>query len=157
MRQIYFRVDDRLIHGQVVEGWIKNFRIPLVIIANDEIADNAMQQLIYQSVVPPRTEVMFIGLDELKGGWEELQKYKGAALVLFESVSDLIYCEDILNPDIYINIGCVACRTHSIALSDTVFLDCEEMDKLSDLSKRWDIHIKKLPWEKDAVFGEDMK
>ncbi len=152
MKQIIFRVDDRLIHGQVVEGWIKNFRILAVIIVNDRISASPMQQMIYQSVVPPRTEVTFYTIDKFVKEWEKFGKQKDSILVLFENIHDLIKCESALTRDVYINIGCVASRSHSIEISDTVFLEQEELDQLTILASKWQIHIKKLPWEKDAAF-----
>jgi mannose/fructose/N-acetylgalactosamine-specific phosphotransferase system component IIB len=149
MKMIIFRVDDRLIHGQVVEGWIKNFHIPQVLIANNRVRDNDMQQMILQSAVPPRTAVTFFSLDELKTAWEGFSK-RQPTLVLFESIFDLMLCDDLINNNTYINIGCVASREHSISLSDTVFLEPEEIKYLLDLATRWDVHVKKLPWDRDA-------
>jgi mannose/fructose/N-acetylgalactosamine-specific phosphotransferase system component IIB len=149
MKMIIFRVDDRLIHGQVVEGWIKNFHIPQVFIANNRIRDNAVQQMILQSVVPPRTALRFFSLDELKDAWESFSK-RLPMLVLFESIFDLMFCDSLINNNIYVNIGCIASREHSISLSDTVFLEPDEIKYLQELSNRWEVHVKKLPWDRDA-------
>ena len=155
MNQIIFRADDRLIHGQVVEGWIKNFHIPTVIIANDAVASDLIQQMIYQSVVPAKTQVYFYSVDRLIADWQQIQALPAPLLVIFSSINDLYRSEALLTSDIYINIGCIASRTHCIEVSDTVFLEPEEMDKLGKLFAKWDVHIKKLPWEKDAFFCEN--
>ncbi|MDR2870427.1 MAG: PTS sugar transporter subunit IIB [Deferribacteraceae bacterium] len=152
MKQIIFRADDRLIHGQVIEGWIKNFNIPSVLIVNDTIASDLIQQTIYQSVVPAKTTVDFYSISRFKDEWSKIKNHKGALLVLFSSIDDLCKSTQAVgNEDIYLNIGCIASRTHSIAVSDTVFLEPEELCLLGKLAVRWDIHIKKLPWEKDAA------
>ncbi|HCW93604.1 MAG TPA: PTS mannose/fructose/sorbose transporter subunit IIB, partial [Flexistipes sinusarabici] len=36
---------------------------------------------------------------------------------------------------------------HKIEITDTVFLDKEEVLKLSELRDRFNIYVKKLPWE----------
>jgi mannose/fructose/N-acetylgalactosamine-specific phosphotransferase system component IIB len=149
MKMIIFRVDDRLIHGQVIEGWIKNFHIPQVLIANNRVRGNAMQQMILQSVVPPKTAVNFLSLDELKSDWDSFSKRK-QMLVLFESIFDLMLCDSLINNNTYVNIGCVASREHSISVTDTVFLEPDEIQYLQDLANRWDVHVKKLPWDRDA-------
>lgn len=153
MKQIIFRADDRFIHGQVIEGWIKNFNILSVIIVNDSIASDIIQQTIYQSVVPAKTHVDFYSVARFKEEWAKIKNHKGKLLAIFSSIDDLWQSmQAVSNEDIYLNIGCIASRTHSIAVSDTVFLEPEEICQLGELSERWDIHIKKLPWEKDAAF-----
>jgi mannose/fructose/N-acetylgalactosamine-specific phosphotransferase system component IIB len=47
----------------------------------------------------------------------------------------------------YLNIGCVASREHKIEISDTVFLDINEIKKLCEIRKLYELHIRKLPWE----------
>ena len=150
MKRTIFRVDDRLIHGQVVEGWIKNFAIPRVIIADDAIACDSFRQMIYQSVVPTGTTVSFCSLDELINNWQEIEREKSDLIVLFQNISDLLRCDALLSNDIYINIGCIASRLHCIPVSDTVFLEPDELEALQALSERFPLHIKKLPWEKDG-------
>jgi mannose/fructose/N-acetylgalactosamine-specific phosphotransferase system component IIB len=150
MKQIIFRVDDRLIHGQVVEGWIKNFHIPRVIIASDRINADAMQQMIYRSVVPAGTTVAFHTPGSLVADWAKINAQKGGLMVLFESVSDLYACRSLLDDSVYINIGCIACRVHSIAVTDTVFLEQAEMEALIELAQTHTLHVKKLPWEKEC-------
>lgn len=154
MKQIIFRVDDRLIHGQVIEGWIKNFKIADVIIVSDRISVDPMQQMIYQSVVPPKTTVSFTSLEDFINNWPKIMKRKGALLVLFSNIKDLAACEEILSEDVYINIGCIASGTRCIEISDTVFLEQDEMDCLTHIASLWKVHIKKLPWEKDISFCE---
>ena len=34
----FLRIDDRLIHGQVVVAWIKNYRAKRVMIVDDQVA-----------------------------------------------------------------------------------------------------------------------
>jgi len=54
---------------------------------------------------------------------------------------------DLLSDTIYINIGCVASREHKIEITDTVFLDLEELKLLSELRENYNIYVKKLPWD----------
>jgi mannose/fructose/N-acetylgalactosamine-specific phosphotransferase system component IIB len=155
MKRMIFRVDDRLIHGQVVEGWIKNFRIPKVIIADNHVAADEFQQIVYKSVVPAGTTVSFFTLDGFIADWPVISGTKEPLIVLFENIKDLLYCSSLLSDDIYINIGCIASRCHCIPVSDTVFLDPGELEALKTLAFRFVLHIKKLPWEKDSILCEE--
>lgn len=46
------RIDDRLIHGQVVVGWVRALNIERLVVANDSIAANAMQRTLMEMAVP---------------------------------------------------------------------------------------------------------
>ncbi|MEA4811572.1 MAG: PTS sugar transporter subunit IIB [Anaerolineaceae bacterium] len=51
------RIDDRLIHGQVVTAWVKTFPITEILIIADDLAKNMLMQRIYKSVAPHGVEV----------------------------------------------------------------------------------------------------
>lgn len=46
------RVDDRLIHGQVVMGWTQALGIQQILVADDQVAQDAMQKRLMLLAVP---------------------------------------------------------------------------------------------------------
>lgn len=54
------RIDDRLIHGQVVIGWGVPLGVKVIALVDDEVAANAWEQEIYRMAVPPGIEVEFV-------------------------------------------------------------------------------------------------
>ena len=56
MKHIIYRVDDRFIHGQVLEGWVNYLKIPNVIIVNDVIAGDNVRASIYGSTLPANSK-----------------------------------------------------------------------------------------------------
>ncbi len=60
-----FRIDERLIHGQVAISWAKTLKITHIILINDEIVHNEMQILTLQMAVP--SGVKFLIKDIEKG------------------------------------------------------------------------------------------
>lgn len=46
------RIDDRLIHGQVVTSWVKSYPINEILIIADDLGKNMLMQRIYKSVAP---------------------------------------------------------------------------------------------------------
>lgn len=46
------RVDDRLVHGQVAVVWTKELNAPLLVVANDEAANNDITQMTLKMAVP---------------------------------------------------------------------------------------------------------
>ena len=53
------RIDDRLIHGQVVVGWGQPLDIALIILVDDAVAASDWEQELYRMGVPPEMEVRF--------------------------------------------------------------------------------------------------
>ena len=60
---VFTRIDDRLIHGQVVEGWVNYLKATAIMVADDRVASNALQRSIIEISVPEGLSV-FIGTVE---------------------------------------------------------------------------------------------
>jgi PTS system mannose-specific IIB component/fructoselysine and glucoselysine-specific PTS system IIB component len=56
---LLYRIDDRLIHGQVVVGWGQPLNIRLLILADDLVASSDWEKELYRMAVPPDMEVIF--------------------------------------------------------------------------------------------------
>ena len=52
MADLYVRIDDRLIHGQVVTAWIKQYPINKILIIDDELSQNRLMERIYKAAAP---------------------------------------------------------------------------------------------------------
>ena len=67
------RVDDRLIHGQVVVGWGRPLGIDLIILVDDQVATSPWEQELYRMAVPPEIELRFATIAEAVpalGAWQ---------------------------------------------------------------------------------------
>lgn len=54
------RIDDRLIHGQIVTSWIRSYPITNILIIAEDLANNQLMQRIYKSVAPEGIEVTVV-------------------------------------------------------------------------------------------------
>ena len=54
------RIDDRLIHGQVVTAWIKQYPINKIVIIDDELSKNKLMERIYRAAAPVGVEVIIM-------------------------------------------------------------------------------------------------
>jgi PTS system mannose-specific IIB component/fructoselysine and glucoselysine-specific PTS system IIB component len=61
MSLVLCRIDDRLIHGQVVVGWGQTLGIDFIVLVDDEVAESEWEQDLYRMAVPPEIEVVFAG------------------------------------------------------------------------------------------------
>lgn len=54
-----YRIDDRLIHGQVVVGWGQPLELRFIVLVDDEVAGSDWEQELYRMGVPPEMTVHF--------------------------------------------------------------------------------------------------
>ena len=59
-----FRIDDRLIHGQVVLGWAKYLDSRRIILCDGSVADNKWERELYLSCVPADLEALILNISE---------------------------------------------------------------------------------------------
>ena len=59
-----FRLDDRLIHGQVVVGWGQPLACGFIVLVDDEVRDSDWEQDLYRMGVPGTMEVIFASVAE---------------------------------------------------------------------------------------------
>ena len=64
------RIDDRLIHGQVVTAWIKQYPINKILIIDDELSQNRLMERIYKAAAPMGVEVLIQSVSEAGEGRE---------------------------------------------------------------------------------------
>jgi mannose/fructose/N-acetylgalactosamine-specific phosphotransferase system component IIB len=59
-----YRIDDRLIHGQVVVGWGQPLGLGFVALVDEAVHASEWEQELYRMGVPPSVEVRFAGVEE---------------------------------------------------------------------------------------------
>lgn len=52
------RIDDRLIHGQVITAWIKTIKAQSILIIDEALSNNIMMQRIYKASAPTNIELV---------------------------------------------------------------------------------------------------
>lgn len=76
---VLFRVDERLIHGQVVVGWGGPLHADRIVVADDEIAASPWEQELYCLGVPPEIEAVFVTVDEAR---RRIPEWKGGRVIV---------------------------------------------------------------------------
>jgi mannose/fructose/N-acetylgalactosamine-specific phosphotransferase system component IIB len=130
------RIDDRLIHGQVVLGWVPMVKPDRIVVANDRVAASDWERRFYASCVPPDLRVSFFTVEEtarrLQGGLFGSENL----FLLFESARD-VHALVVAGVDLKeVNVGGLHYRDESLELLPFVFLTDDERSSLRELVKR---------------------
>lgn len=83
------RIDDRLIHGQVVVGWVKALGIERLVVVNDAIARNSMQKTLMEMAVPSGLKVSFYTVEEAARNCRP-SELREKSLLLFSGPADVL-------------------------------------------------------------------
>ncbi|HHE55449.1 MAG TPA: PTS mannose/fructose/sorbose transporter subunit IIB [Caldithrix abyssi] len=65
MKVQLFRIDDRLIHGQVVIGWANFINSEKVVLCDDSVAENDWEKELYLSSVPEYLTAIVLSTDQM--------------------------------------------------------------------------------------------
>jgi mannose/fructose/sorbose-specific phosphotransferase system IIB component len=98
------RIDDRLIHGQVVVGWVKTLKTECLVVVNDVIAANTMQKTLMEMAVPTDLKVYFYTIQEAARA-VAAKKENLKSLLLFSNPADVLAFADHGAGLTSINIG----------------------------------------------------
>ena len=77
-----YRIDDRLVHGQVVVGWGQPLNVNFVVLVDDAIASSDWEQELYRMGAPPEMSVTFESLDSALAHLAEYQSRPGHGILL---------------------------------------------------------------------------
>lgn len=150
------RVDNRLLHGQVLETWIPRLAVGEIVVADDEAAASPLARAAMTLCVPPEVPARIVRVAEVP--WKELAASKRAVLVLVRDVSALGAARaDGLAPAITprVNLGNVHFSPGRRPVTPSVFLSPEEVALLRDLSAAgFEIEARAIPSDSPVGFPE---
>jgi PTS system mannose-specific IIB component/fructoselysine and glucoselysine-specific PTS system IIB component len=128
-----FRIDDRLIHGQVVVGWGQPLDIEFISLVDDEVAASDWEQELYRMGVPPGVEVYF---DSIDSGVDRLPDYLADSrrgIVLTGDVRTMRDLAERSGRVEHVNVGGLHHRSGRAEYLRYVFLAAEDVDYLREL------------------------
>ena len=62
MTVVHVRMDNRLIHGQVLVAWNSALKLDHIIVCNDLVANDPLQVAVLKAVAPPGVKVSILGV-----------------------------------------------------------------------------------------------
>ncbi len=127
------RIDDRLIHGQVVVGWGQPLDIRFIVLVDDQVAASEWEQELYRMGVPPDMEVYFLSVSNAIA---ELPRFRADAregILLtgdIDTMRRLVEAGGITS----VNLGGIHHRTGRTQRLRYVFLNNDEEAALRDIA-----------------------
>ena len=136
MAVILVRIDDRLVHGQIVEGWLKNVAVDKIALASDFVARDDMQKLLMRLAVPPTIELEIKTVDEVAkniiGGVYE----KSKTMIIASKPSEVLYMVERGAGFKSVNVGGMHYEKDKRQVLPNVFVDDIDIAALRALGEK---------------------
>ena len=135
MNLVLTRIDNRLIHGQVLEAWVPYVQANCIVVANDLIAANPLKKLMMKASVPSRMRVEIGPVDEIVRMLltDALDDYR--ILLLFGTPADAVRAYHLGLGYQQLNLGNLHASSGKERFSCTVFLDVADVNDLESLDQ----------------------
>lgn len=143
------RIDDRLIHGQVVEGWVNYLKATWVLVADDAVAANPVQRSIMEISVPEGLRVFIGTVAEVCGKLRTPELAKGRAILLFSRPRDVVRFLEHGEACERLNIGGMRFVPGKRKVLDVLAVDDVDLEALREVLRRGiRVEVQTVPTEK---------
>lgn len=130
------RIDDRLIHAQVVIGWGTALQPDRFVIADDRVAGSELEKNLYMAAPPPEFKVSILSIEDtikqLEGGVFD----KEQIFLLVAHPESILRLMDLGLEVDAINVGGLHYTEGKEKVLGNVYLDAGERNALRELVKR---------------------
>jgi mannose/fructose/N-acetylgalactosamine-specific phosphotransferase system component IIB len=133
---VLVRIDDRLIHGQVVEGWVNYLKATCIVVADDRVAANALQRSIMEVSAPEGLKVV---IDTVEAACARLRSSpldRERAIVLFSNPTDALRSLKAGLQCTVVNVGGMHSATGKRKILDVLSVDVADLAALREIVKR---------------------
>ena len=87
----WFRVDNRLVHGQVVETWLPHLGSTMLAVVNDGLCNDPVRQEIMRLAIPKKVDTRFVCLEGGLCLYHEMIRLKAPTMFLFSTCQDACF------------------------------------------------------------------
>jgi len=136
MPPILIRIDDRLIHGQVVEAWIPHLKAERVVVACEAAANDETQQALMRLALPDAVDLQILPPAAAAAYLGSAACGSARTLVLVPSPREALALLDGGLAFQTLNVGGLHYSAGRIQLGRVIFLSEEDRQTLRELSKR---------------------
>lgn len=151
------RIDNRLVHGQILESWVPYLRASRIIVVNDDVAGDLFRETVIRMAVPREIEVVLRGVED----FAEEQARSGSAaempgtIILFASIDDLLKAYRLGFRFSSLNVGNVNNNSGERLAVGNIFLSDKEINDLTILVRHGvKISIQSVPRDRPEHFVE---
>jgi PTS system mannose-specific IIB component/fructoselysine and glucoselysine-specific PTS system IIB component len=128
-----YRIDDRLIHGQVVVGWGQPLNIRFLVLVDDLVASSDWEKELYRMAIPPEMEIVFADVDAAIRDHGRYANDPRPGMLITSDIASMLRLVKGVKAIGSVNLGGIHHRAGRNEKLRYVFLTPEEEEKLRAL------------------------
>ncbi len=132
---VLVRVDDRLIHGQVVMGWVPHLQAREVVVVAEAAAADETQKALMQMAMPEGVQLRVLGVAEAVRQLREPEEAR-RILVLVPSPQEALKLLEGGLDFTRLNVGGLHYTAGRVQLGKAIFLNPQDQEALRELARR---------------------
>jgi mannose/fructose/N-acetylgalactosamine-specific phosphotransferase system component IIB len=132
-----YRIDDRLIHGQVIVGWGQPMGLGFLVLVDDEVASSDWEQELYRMGVPPELDVFFASVAEASLKLEQWNSDRRPGILLTSDIDTMARLAAAKRSTIRaVNLGGIHHRADRVERLRYLYLTGGEVRELQELERQ---------------------
>jgi mannose/fructose/N-acetylgalactosamine-specific phosphotransferase system component IIB len=152
MDGVLIRVDNRLVHGQIIEAWVPFLKASRIIVVDDEVASDFFRETVIKMAVPSDVEVRIHSVEDFVK-YNTLQEDgindQVRSIILFSNVADALRAYDLGFTYPKLNLGNIYNDECRQKLSTCVLLSAQDVASIQSLLQRGvRIEMRRIPRER---------
>ena len=151
-----FRIDERLLHGQVIVGWGMRLRLDYYVVVDESLAASPWEQDLYSAGLPPEERAFFVSPQEAIDRFVEMDSRPGRGGVLTRGTEAMrMLAEAGLLRDRRINVGGLHADDGRKRSLDYVYLsEAEAADLVAIAALSGPVSARDLPSSREVPLRE---
>jgi PTS system mannose-specific IIB component/fructoselysine and glucoselysine-specific PTS system IIB component len=132
---VLYRIDDRLVHGQVVIGWGRQLGVAFIVLVDEAVAASKWEQDLYRMGVPPDMELHFATVADFARGAAGWRSDPRTGIVITADIGTMAAICQAAPPVPQVNLGGVHHKPGRRERRPYVYLTDEEFGALERLER----------------------
>ncbi len=132
---IIIRIDDRLVHGQVIVGWVKGMGLNNIVVANDPLLKDKLKMQLMKLAVPFGVNIEFLSIKETVEKFKLGKWKKFKSIILFESPKDAYKFLKEVEGINSINVGGLHFKENRKQLTPNIAVNKEDIEYLIKINE----------------------
>lgn len=153
----FIRVDNRLVHGQILEGWVPFIRASRIVVVDDEVASDIFRETVIKMAVPYDIEVVVYSVNEFASDYHYGDNDGKNTIILFQNIADAMRAFRSGFRFGELNIGNIHFESDRVCCSSSIYLSKDDIIDLEYLvNDGVHIELRSVPRDRPVDFTSIM-
>ncbi|PAD93598.1 PTS system mannose/fructose/N-acetylgalactosamine-transporter subunit IIB [Shouchella clausii] len=151
----FFRVDDRLIHGQVAYSWTKHLEAEVILVANDKVVNDPIQKMSLNLAKPSGVAIEVASVADAVKYIQSTENQNKRIFVLVNNSTDaLTFAKSNVGLQ-SINLGGMRAGEGKQSVSRAIYVNDQDIQHFKEIEELGiEVEIRQVPTDSKKIFSK---